>query len=173
MKGLELKDLQYRTEIWYIQFCVTLSRIWYHQKKKKIIVMSCFRGSVRSVKHLGLLNLSQIPTCNLQPATCKLHPPGYILHNQFTTIRKQTKTRLVAFSLACLEDFRYEMTRPLILHVSGFPRSAKSFHCLLYRQSSSFSRLLLFISYNFGHVWVRMCKYTKIKGGSGIWVPAA
>ena len=40
------KESIYRTEIWYFLFCVTLSRIWYHQN---ITVMFCFRDPVKNM----------------------------------------------------------------------------------------------------------------------------
>ena len=62
------KESIYRTEIWYFRFWVTLSRLWCHQN---IIVMFCFRTSaVNHSRHLTLF-----PNSDLQPATCKLHPP--------------------------------------------------------------------------------------------------
>ena len=59
----------YRTEIWNFWFCVTLSQEYgYHQN---VIVMSCFKGSRRSVNHLTLNSFS---SSNLQhwSATCNV-----------------------------------------------------------------------------------------------------
>ena len=91
-KGLELKDL-------FTELRFEISTFAWPCQEYDITknCMSCFRGTGRSVNHSGHLTLFQPATLtcnpNLQPETCKLHPPEYrVVGKNWREKREVSKT---------------------------------------------------------------------------------